>query len=331
MAITGSASYISTMNEFIAHWAQCDTALAPQFLLVRLPDNSTLLQAQFVELRDTLQARQYFVQSCLTAQQISRGGIELRKAPLLIQFNLFTSLLDGYFRNTDFYAARPYAPSITDGQEVFTRPLGDMLSLWETLNAGPAPAGVTLPLVLGDGTEVGTFASAISGLQLAYAAERRKAQDVTLARAKRNRTEAQAYLTMKSYREAVPGRLTAFPELIETMPRLSPLPGHTPNAVNASAVFVAPGSSKIVYDASTDSMLQSYQLRGNVGEHYSDEDAVVIATHGPNAAREFVTPFGLNQPGAQVAFKVFVILTTDNEAGSAALLVERPADLQLAA
>ena len=298
---------------------------------MRLLNNTTMSQAQFVTLRNTLLSRQATVQDCLTTQQITRGGINIQKAALLLQFNQFTNLLDGYFRNTDFYAARPYAPSITDGQEEFSRPLGDMLSLWALINAGPAPAGVTLPLVVGEDIVQGGFASSLSALQFGYSEEKRKVQAVTLARARRKRVETQAYMVMKSYREAVPGRLTAFPELIETMPRLTPLPGHTPAAVNASAVFVAPGSSRIVYDASTDAMLQSYQLRGNVGEHYSDEDAVVIATHGPNAAREFVTPFGLNQPGAHVAFKVFVILTTDNEAGSSALLVERPAEMQLAA
>ena len=115
------------------------------------------------------------------------------------------------------------------------------------------------------------------------------------------------------------------------MPRLTPLPGHTPAPVNASAIFQAPNASKIIYDASTDLMLHSYQLRGNVGGHYSDEDAVVIATHGPNEPRKFVTTFGLNQPGAEAAFKVYVIMATDNEAGSAALLVERPLGLSQAA
>ena len=68
-----------------------------------------------------------------------------------------------------------------------------------------------------------------------------------------------------------------------------------------------------------------------MGDHYDEEDAVVIATNAPGAPREFITPFGLNQPGAKVALKVFVILTTDNEAGSAPMLVERAANIPLAA
>jgi len=47
-------------------------------------------------------------------------------------------------------------------------------------------------------------------------------------------------------------------------------------------------------------------------------------TNQPGDPREFITPVGLNQPGAQMVFKVYVILNTRNEAGSVAMLVQRP-------
>ena len=50
----------------------------------------------------------------------------------------------------------------------------------------------------------------------------------------------------------------------------------------------------------------------------------VIATHLPADPREFVTAFGLLLPGSRVSLKVFVILTTGNEAGSATVVVQRP-------
>ena len=325
MAITGPSSYIPTMNEFVAHWALCNLALAPASLLVRQLNNTTLSQPQFVTLRDTLQTQQNTIQACLNAQMISRGVINLKKAAFVEQFALFTSLLDGYYQNTEFYGARPLAPGFGVGQENFTRPLSDMMSLWEKLNAGPAPAGVTLPLVLPDGTSQGVFASAVSSLQFTYAEERRKAQDVAVARARRDLIMEQAYDVMKIYREVVPGKLVAHPELVATLPRLSPVPGHTPQAVNASAVFQAPDATRVVYEESNDGMLARYELRGHVGEEYHEEDAVVIASRLPEQTREFVTTFGLTQPGAQVALKVYVVLTTDNEAGSAAMIVQRPA------
>lgn len=335
MAITGPSSYVPTINEFLSHWQACNTALPPAtpFLVRRPQTNTTVARAQFLAIRDALVAQQGVVQGCLTEQQIARGAINLQKTTLLARFNLFLARLDAYFRNTDFYAARPYAPSVSDGQENFTRPLVAAIKLWEKINLGPAPTGVTLPLLLVPGNvAVGDFASAVSALQFAYAAEQDKEQNVTIARAKRNRIQADAYEVMKAYRENLPGSLVAnFPELVETLPRLSPLPGHTPAPVNASAVFVAPNSAKVVYDESTDGMLARYELRGNVGDEFSDEDAVVIAAHGPGEPREFIVPFGLNQPGAEVALKVYVILSTGNEAGGAVLLVERPLALPLAA
>ena len=326
MAITGPSSYIPTMNDFTAHWALCNAALPPAApLVVRQLNNVTMTQPQFVTLRDALQAQQTTIQACLTAQQIARDVIQLKKVALVQQFALFTGLLDGYFRNTEFYGSRPLAPGLGYGQENFSRPLTDMMTLWAKVNAGPAPAGVTLPLVLPDGTDYSGFASAVSALQFAYAAERSKAQDVGLARAKRDLIMAQAYEVMKLYRETVPAKLSAHPALVATLPRLSPVPGHTPEAVNASAIFQAPDATRVVYEESNDGLLARYELRGHVGEEYHEEDAVVIASRLPEQTREFVTTFGLTQPGAQVALKVYVILTTDNEAGSAAMIVQRPA------
>ncbi len=50
----------------------------------------------------------------------------------------------------------------------------------------------------------------------------------------------------------------------------------------------------------------------------------VVATNGPGATREFVTTFGLTQPGVRVSLKVYVILNPGNEAGSATVVIQRP-------
>ena len=108
MAITGPASYIPTINEFLAHWAQCNAALPPATpLLVRLPEtNTTVTRAQFLAQRDALAAQQGVVQSCLTDQEIARGAINIQKTNLLARFAQFIARLDGYYRNTDFMPPR---------------------------------------------------------------------------------------------------------------------------------------------------------------------------------------------------------------------------------
>jgi hypothetical protein len=129
---------------------------------------------------------------------------------------------------------------------------------------------------------------------------------------------------MLAYRDGATNNYVLHPEMLETLPRLSPLPGHTPAEVNASAVLEGPDHSKIVHDASTDPLLERYELRGCAGPDWNEEDAVHIATHTPSDPREFITDFALNQPGASAVFKVFVILSTGNEAGSAPMAVQRP-------
>lgn len=330
--ITGPASYNIVVPLFLNHWLTCNNALPPATpLLVQLPKKKTTVNRAYLQgLFTSLVNRQNDVQGALTERDIARGVILLRKKALLARLNQFNGILDADFTETEFYAARPYAPSLSDGQEAFSRAIREVWKLWEKINAAPPPPGVTLPLVLPETEElagamtVGEFASLLSSLQFDYTNELDKNQNVTIELARRNKIQERCHLVMRWYRETVPTKLGMFPELIETMPRLSPAPGHTPQAVNASAIFVAPDGSKTVYSESTDPMLAHYQLRGHVGDEWDDDLAVVVATNEPGAPREFVNTFGLNQPGVRVVFKVYVILSTGNEAGSAPMLVQRP-------
>ena len=323
MPLSNNTSYVPTMNEFIAHWGQVDAALTPD-LVINAPDQSAMTRVQFTALRDTLQTQFQTVTGYLNDKEIARGGIRQLKARMLAHFNEFTALLDGYWAATPFINARPYAPNASDGEGTFLAPMRDALSLWGKLNAGPAPAGVTLPLALSDGTLAEDFADEIASLQTAHATEANANQNAVLARSQRNLTMATARAVMVSYRKVVPARCAQHPALVDSLPALTPPPGHTPDPVNASAVFQAPDQAKIVHDASPDPALARYELRGNPGAQYDEQDAVTLATHTPADPREFLTGFGLTQPGTQSAFKVFVILNTGNEAGSAAMVVERP-------
>lgn len=122
----------------------------------------------------------------------------------------------------------------------------------------------------------------------------------------------------------MPARLPNREVLLAALPRLTPEPGSTPDAVNASAVFQAPNQFKVVYDASAAADLKEYQLRGNVGAAFKSEDAVVIATNAKDAPREFVSTFGLTQPGAKVSVSVYVITNAGNQKGNAPMTVTRP-------
>lgn len=325
MPIQSNASYLPTMDEFLAHWGQVNTALGTTPLLVAKPGALATTRTQFDTLRTTLMTNQTAVQGFINDQEIARGDINIRKAALLLTFNQFIAVVEAYYQGTKFYNAKPLAPGIGEGQANFVDPMVDAMTLWDKMNMGTAPAGVTLPINVGAGVSQGAFLSSVGLLQTSYRDEKTAAQNVILARADRNLTQETAYDLMKAYRLAVPARCTQFPNLIETLPRLTPEPGHTPDAVQASATYVAPSTSHVVHEASADADLDYYDLEGTNGEDWNGDDAVHLGRHYPNEANEFTVAFGLTQPGTAVALKVFVVTTTGNRAGSAPIVVRRPA------
>ncbi len=325
MPITNTASYIPTMDEFLAHWQQCNTALGASPLIIAKPGGTATTRALFDAVRTQLLTAQTSVQSALNDQQIARGDINIQKAALLALFNQFTGMMEAYYQGTKFYNAKPLAPVVTEGQERFSRPMVDAMTLWEKMNAGAPPAGVTLPLTLAGGVDQGGFASSVATLQVAYSAEANAEQSAVLSRTERDSVQANAYDLMKAYRLAVPPRLAQHPNLIETLPKLTPEPGHTPDAVDASSSYIAPSTSHVVHEASSDPDLSHYELEGTNGDEFRGDDAVFLGRHEPNEANEFTVQFGLTQPGTAVALKVYVVLKSGNRAGSATMVVQRPA------
>jgi hypothetical protein len=335
MAISSNASYIPTANEFLAHWASVDAFLGAGSPMV-LPVNPGIIPAGFnrsglVVLRDTLQANLDTVQEELNDVEIARGGIRLLKVALMRRLSLFIEVVVGYYAVTEFIDAKPRMPNEGDGEESFLRPMKDAKSLWVKLNAEPAPAGLTLPITVNVGTNevpelvnVAQFTAMVTELQVAYEGVAQAEQDLRLARAVRDKTMRSIYAVLLSYRTAVLPRIAGNEPLIETLPRLTPEPGHTPDAVNASAVFEAPDAARVVHSESEDADFKEYQLRGAVGDDADTEDAVVLATHAARVPEEFVSTFGLTQPGAAVTLWVYVVTEDGNERGSAKMVVRRP-------
>ncbi len=325
MALESNATFLPTMNEFSAHWELVNAAITPD-LTAAAEGVAPATLGQFNDLRDSLQGHMNAIIGKLNEQEIARGDLRLKKQRLLRLLGEFLANMDAFYTSTSLYSARPKTPSLTEGQDAFTRPLVDMATLWETMNTRPAPAGVVLPLVLAEGTTQDSFKDEVADLAALYIAERKAAVGLVLARAERDVDKDRARQLMKGYRQAVPARCSQHPALLASLPDLSPKPGHTPEPVPASATFQEPNKAKVVYEASEDADLQGYELRGHPGTDYDEDDAVVLDSNLPADPREFLTSVGLTQPGASVALKVVVKLKTGNEASSPAMVVTRPED-----
>ena len=335
MPISSNATYIPTLDEFAAHWAQVNNALG-------LPANALVLKGGVTvsalgQMRAQLVGHQAEVQAQRNEVQIARNTVKILRGVLMEVLEKFNGILDGYYSGSIFDGVRPKMPGAGVNLLEFSDAMQDGKNLWSRIEGQPAPAGLTLPLslpvpvpaIMGQAAvsavNLGLFSTLLGLLQTAHANIKAAEQDLSLARKTRNGTQEAIYEVLKNYRLSVPTKLPSSSVLLETLPRLTAEGTRTPEAVNASGVFVPPDQAKIVFDASEDTELAGYDLHAVVGEDWDAEDAEVVATLPPGAdPREFITTFGLNQPGAVATYVVYVRLTTGNHKGGAPITIARP-------
>lgn len=318
MPITGNSSYIPTTNEFIAHWESVNADLG-------VGNEVTVAGgvgiAELTALRNSLQAQRDAVEAALNGQEISSAEIKLKKTALLQRFAQFAANVRALYSGQPFVAALPDAPGIGESESKFLTPMVDALNLWTRINA----SGTAIQLVGGyDDTE---FSDDIGYLREEYVTWTKAGSDLRLARAQRNKLQDEIYPILKQYRQIIPGKFAAGSVFIETLPRLSPLPGATPKAVNASGVWdAAETKARLTWEASDNADLKEYQVRYTPGDDYDEDDEAVVATILPGSPLELLTDAGLTQPGASSSFKVYVIVNTGNEKGSATMVITRPVE-----
>ncbi len=82
--------------------------------------------------------------------------------------------------------------------------------------------------------------------------------------------------------------------------------------------------AELSWTESTDAQLDHYELRATPGLEYSGEDESIVATFPPGTPPVHTTTTGFGLPGNAVTYKLYVRLTTGNEAGSDAVTIVRP-------
>ena len=318
MAITGPASYLSTTDEFLSHWLSADTTLGAGNELT-LPGAVT--RAGLQTERDALGVQVVEVQSKLTALEVDRGDIEIRKGALLLRINQFNEKVRALHENSKWARALPLVPGIGEGQSNFATPLDAANSVWQLINADATVTDVTL---LGGYTQA-TFTTDIAALKTAYTAYNTAAAVLSVTREARNDIQDVIYEMLRKYRQTLPTAFAKNHALVESLPRLTPEAGSTPVGVTATATWdLALQAAKLTWTESTDANLSEYQVRFCAGPDYSTDNESVLGNVDPAAPREFVTPAGLSDPGNVASFKVYVSTSTGNEKGSNTVTVTRP-------
>lgn len=321
MPITGVGSWLPVIDEFLQHWTDVNAALAPGSL--------TLLggysRASLVTDRAAVEAAVTDVQNKDNTTQIAREDRDIKRAGVRPRFLQFRAQVNGQLPGTRYIRAIPRTPNFLDSAGKWRDRMDDMQNLWSTINANTPPiTGFAPPLTLAGGYLVLTFTTDSAALKASFTAVGNAEQAGQLSRQQRNTVFEPVYQRLKQYRQAVLGTFAAGHPLVDSLPKLTPAAGHTPDPVNVSAIWDAvEEAARITYTESTDPELDRYELRACFGDRYRAAEEQVLDSNGPGLL-EFVNDTGLVAPGSRVFYKVYVVLTTGNEKGSKVVSVTRP-------
>ncbi len=327
MPITGPASYVQTTEQFLAHWGLANAALpAATPLLVpslSVPAGPPVAVATLETLYNQLIAKRAELQSKLNAQEISRGAINTMKTALLERANQFNEAVRGQLPGSMYEEALPNVPGILMSQAPFTEPLDDAADIWQRINDD---AVIGADLVMADGSTQANFAADVAALKTAFRDFNKAEVTTGFTRSERNGIQNKIYPILKSYRQVLPTKFPKDHALIPSMPKLTPEPGATPDAVTMTAVFnPATNRVDITHTKSTAADFAEYEYQMVSGPVWSDDDATVIGNVSDINALAFSTTQGVETAGVTANYKVFVRTTSGNIAGSDPIAVTRPA------
>jgi hypothetical protein len=333
MPWSGNSSTIPTTEEFIEHWAAANALLGPASPIVMpgapLGFPTEVNWSTLAALLTDLETQVATIQSKANGAALVRGDLKLRQVALLDQFGQFTDKVRGNLSGTKWIGAVPLAPTEGDAQSRFCDPMDDAADLWLRINTEQA-LGVGKVLTLRDGTTQAQFATMVQELKTAWRALKTADLELKLARGQRNTIQDKIYPILKQYRVVLPTYFAAGSAIVESLPRLTPEPGSTPEPAVLTGVWNST-TNKEDFSAAVPVQPNMKRLRllYSPGTAWSEEDASAVLSMSLDGVDlsvpvTFSTDFALSAPGSTALFRAVVENDTGNEASSNVLEVTRP-------
>jgi hypothetical protein len=353
MSYTGPGSVVPLCDEFLTHWQGVNDAMNPAFVTV-VPEGKTaaVSQGDLHTLRDlyfTVQSQagtspvldppapQYpSVTALRNQEEQGRAAVAEGREQTVEIVASFNRKVRGSMGHTTFPEGLPALPAATDGLKVILNAADDVFDLWVKINGlavGPlfAPP-LTIPVSV-PGTN-DTLLLTIAAATTRVDALRTGAADIVSAENglsvmrphRDNIWEREIRPILLAYVKKIQGDFLPESPFVVSLPRIYPLPGHTPDAVNLTGGFDEPtNQGQYFWSPSSDPLLSHYELRQSPGPEYDSDASTVIATIPPAGPLSFNTTAGFETPGQTSSAKLYVVLSTGNERGSNTVTLTRPA------
>ncbi len=315
MPFSGPSSYLSTTDEFIGHWADVNLALALDPLILPGPYALADLQSDRTALSDEITD----LVEAINVVEGHRTDRDNRKPTIKERMRQLGALIRGVLAGSSYVGRIPPLIAIEANPGKWLISMRDHRDLWTDINASPPP-GFPAPLVLTGGYTLANFTTDTGNLETTFQNLTLGEQDVDREVEERDAVYLAIRAQLVLYREAVPGKFPADHPLVLSLPRLTPLPGHTPDPVVLSGVWNATTlKADLSWTASSDPDFDHYSLRRS-GPPYNTNTEIVVDDFGAGILAT-ATDEGLTVPGSSMAFKLYVVLNTGNEKGSNAVTV----------
>src|SRR5688572_15637459 len=142
MPISSSVDYIPVMDEFIIHWNAFGST-------IMLPEDETAVGvADFTLLRQQLDNTKAVLQGRLNDLENARVELEQIRTSAGDRVAQFNRRIRADFPNNALFNRLPAVPNRAAGREPFISAMDDVIDIWSRVDAQPASAGFTPPLLL---------------------------------------------------------------------------------------------------------------------------------------------------------------------------------------
>jgi hypothetical protein len=218
----------------------------------------------------------------------------------------------------------PQVETLSAAPDRFCRPVRDALRLWDVINDGNAPAGLTLPLLLQEGFSRDNLATLMEAYQAARLTHEDTEFQRDLIRAARDLHQDWLRETLVAYNRVVTAQYAANPAVTRSLPQLFPTPGSIADPVDLYAEW-DPHSSQAVlrWEESSSPKLKGYQIRCHNGPEYQRRGSRLVANISKNEPLEFATTEGLSSPGSVASYCLYVVQERGRHRGSKPVTVKR--------
>lgn len=322
MPLDNIGSYPSVMTEFDEHWGSVNAAQGGT-ATTDLKLEGAFTRAQFQALLASIVAKLTGAQGLENTRQIAAQNRDLLKVALRERLFQLRGMVRGLLPKTAYAVAIPVLPELSAAESRFLDPFDDAADLWSRIDVDAAIAGFTPPLVIGPYARA-MFVADIVALRAAFAAMAASESAIALDIHERDLLLETARERMVQYRILVEAICGTNHPLTQSLPNLFPAPGSTPATVILTGEWnVGLMAAVLNWTASTNPNLVKYEIRMSPGLTYDAATASVIGNVMPGILT-FQTTAGLANSGDVASFKVFVKLSTGNEAGSNTVTITRP-------